>query len=38
MAEVIWTDPALIDLDAIGDYIALVSNLLGHLCEDAQVS
>lgn len=23
MAEVIWTDPALIDLDAIGDYIAL---------------
>ena len=23
MAEVIWTDPALTDLDAIGDYIAL---------------
>lgn len=23
MAEVIWTDPALNDLDAIGDYIAL---------------
>ena len=23
MAEVIWTDPALSDLDAIGDYIAL---------------
>ena len=23
MAEVIWTEPALTDLDAIGDYIAL---------------
>ena len=23
MAEVIWSDPALADLDAIGDYIAL---------------
>jgi toxin ParE1/3/4 len=22
MAEMIWTDPALTDLDAIGDYIA----------------
>ncbi|MGJ3244232.1 MAG: type II toxin-antitoxin system RelE/ParE family toxin [Opitutales bacterium] len=23
MAEIIWTEPALADLDAIGDYIAL---------------
>ncbi|MCC5839266.1 MAG: type II toxin-antitoxin system RelE/ParE family toxin [Opitutales bacterium] len=23
MAEIIWTDPALTDLDAVGDYIAL---------------
>ena len=40
MAEVIWTEPALADLDAIADYIALenpqaaselVRRVLGHV-------
>ena len=27
MAEIVWTDPALSDLDAIADYIALENPL-----------
>jgi plasmid stabilization system protein ParE len=30
MAEVIWTEPALSDLDAIADYIALDNPLAAH--------
>jgi plasmid stabilization system protein ParE len=40
MAKIVWTEPALADLDAIGDYIALqnpeaaaqlVSRIFGHV-------
>jgi toxin ParE1/3/4 len=45
MAEVIWTEPALSDLEAIADYIALdnpiaaadlVRNVLGHVAQLAE--